>query len=286
MVIRGARIEPSASGYPPGPPRTLIEWLPNKAHVPKCGRLRFATRPWGKQTGTQESQPCARLTGNRRGMPMPPVSMLRALLVVVLATSCAPATRQAPTGLDPAYEAHRWECARTLLAEQGYQPSWGQIDGCALARQQMAARGLDPSAGTTPDGWRIVCNPRRASASVTCATVRLRQGWMLHVAFTKERSGRVVGPMLSMSPAHDCPGYDRVVRVDGNVPVRIHRNLDHDVNPAGEARIVQQMRSGSILYTENYEWPYCTRREAAHDLAGFGEAYNRLRQAVTEARPE
>lgn len=197
---------------------------------------------------------------------------------------CAPAGRQAPTGLDPAYEAHRQECSRTLQAERGYAPSWAQIDGCAVARQQMVSRGLDPSAGTTRDGWRIACNPRRASASVTCSAVRERQGQMVQVSFTKDRGGRVTGPMLAMSPVHDCPGYDRVVRVDSNAPLRIHRNLDHD--PAGEARIVQQMRAGASLYSENYEWPYCTRRETSHDLTGFGEAYTRLRQAVTGARPE
>jgi hypothetical protein len=188
--------------------------------------------------------------------------------------------------MSPAFEAHRQECARTLQLDQGNPASWARIDACANTRLSTAARGADPAPGTTPDGWRIACNTQRASASVTCLAQRERTGRRVSVTFTKDSRGRVVGPMLSMSPIHDCPSYDRVVRVDGNAPVRIHRNRGYDDNPAGEARIVQQMRAGERLYTENYEWPYCGRREAEHDLSGFGAAYTLLRQALAEARPE
>lgn len=132
--------------------------------------------------------------------------------------------------------------------------------------------------------WHLRCLRNRTRAEVECFAVNQVSLNQVRVEYVKEISGRIIGPLLDMSPTNNCPGYARTIRVDENAPVRIHYPARAS-NAGAEAAAVRQMEQGAVLRAEGFRWPYCVGRDEAHEIGGFREAHARLRSMIREARP-
>lgn len=168
------------------------------------------------------------------------------------------------------------ECVTTMAADIRA----GRTTDLEPFRRAELARDTRPAI----DRWRFTCTPLRAEAAVQCeATLDLTGQPLVRVTYFKRLDRSLVGPLLFVGTPHDCPGYDQVVRVDRNPPIRIRRLTGRDTNIPGQAQLARQMDTGTSIAVDSYQWPTCAPRSTTQMIPGFGEAHARVRQMAADA---
>lgn len=64
------------------------------------------------------------------------------------------------------------------------------------------------------------------------------------------------------------PGSEQIIRVDANKPHRTNERGPF----VGTPDLLSEIRSGEVLRTRWYDWPYNNKQDKEHSLKGFGDA--------------
>ncbi|MBS7790324.1 hypothetical protein KTR66_09970 [Roseococcus sp. SDR] len=103
------------------------------------------------------------------------------------------------------------------------------------------------------------------------------------MAYVRRSTGGTAGPFIYPAEIHDCPGAERVFRVDGNAPQAARFPIDGR-GIAAMATVVRQMEAGTFLRSESRRWPACgVPRQAMVRIDGFREAHAELRRVTAAA---